>query len=144
MSISLTDGLIVVVRRIGHCHHQTSSLYCFFVVYFMILSVTRLYSVVSFLYISMYAVTLKIRYKVSRREKFLHWIFNVERYRNEPDVLQTVQIILNFKYPQLHNHWASDPCLCDISDWKWLQQYDTGVVTYSHGTFCTMKLIKIR
>jgi hypothetical protein len=47
--------------------------------------------------------------KVNRRDKLLHWIFDAERHKNDPDVPLKVQI-LNFNFQKLCNRWELDPC----------------------------------
>jgi hypothetical protein len=79
MRRSLTDGLAVVVRRIGHCGHRTSLPQDF--------------------HIWGYIKYMIYERKLSRREEIYHRIFDVARRMNDPDVVRKVQIILNLKYP---------------------------------------------
>lgn len=70
MSISLTDGLVVMFRRIGHCDHRNSLLD--FIVY---------------------------ERKVNRREKLHDRFFDTSRRMNDPTVVHKIEIIFNLKYP---------------------------------------------
>jgi hypothetical protein len=78
MSRYLTNGLDVVVRRIGHCSHQTSLL--------------------PDLHVWGYMKYMVYEHKVNRRKEH-HPIFDAARCMNDPHVLCKVQIILNFIYP---------------------------------------------
>jgi hypothetical protein len=79
MSSSLTDGLVVVVRRIGHCSHPTSLPVDF--------------------QVRGYMKNMVYERKVNRREELHYRIFDAARSRNDPEVLRKVRIILNFKHP---------------------------------------------
>lgn len=81
MSRSLTCGLAVMVRRIGHCDHRTSpspQISC--------LELMK---------------SMASKRKVNRREELCHRTCNVARLTNDPDALCSpkVQIILIFKCP---------------------------------------------
>jgi hypothetical protein len=56
--------------------------------------------------------------KLNRKGELHDSIFDATRRMNGPDVPLKGQIILNFKYLQLHYHSESDLCECDISDWE--------------------------
>jgi hypothetical protein len=78
MNSSLTNGLVVVICRIGQHGHRTSLPLDFHVWGYMKNMVSEC--------------------KVNRREE-LYKIFDAERHMNDPDVPLKVQIIPNLKCP---------------------------------------------
>jgi hypothetical protein len=106
MSISLTQGLVVVVRGIGHyCHRTPLSL---------ILHSWNCLKHVAY------------ERKVNKREEVRNRIFAAERHVNDPEVMRKAQIVLNFRYSLLRNRWDSDLPSHGISD-GWPQEYDLEV-----------------
>jgi hypothetical protein len=86
LSRALTDGLVLVVRRIGHCGYQTLlPLDC---------------------HVWGFMKNVAYEHKVNRREELHYQIFYAARWMNDPDVVHKVQIILNFKCVWLHNRWV--------------------------------------